>query len=111
CARLAPWPTSRLKDPAILGLSWRSLLLAGPDDAGHPVDALDGKHEIDMRRIERGKLDGLGGASYQDLGHHLAVDGAQYDAVAFARGGVGRHNQDVAIAVERLHAVAVTSSA
>src|SRR6478735_534873 len=45
-----------------------------------------------MLRVEGGELDGL----YR----------AQHHAVSFARRGVGRNDQDIPVAIERLHAVA-----
>ena len=42
----------------------------------------------------------------QDLGHHLAVGRSQHHAVAFARRRIRRDDEDIPVAVERLHTVA-----
>src|SRR5512139_1847511 len=45
-------------------------------------------------------------APHQDLGHHLAVGRAQDHAIAFARRRVRRDDENIPVAVERLHTVA-----
>ena len=42
----------------------------------------------------------------KDLGHHLAVGRSQHHAVAFARRRIRRDDEDIPVAVKRLHTVA-----
>ena len=46
------------------------------------------------------------GLLQQDLGHHLAVGGLDDDAIALPAGGIARHDQPVAVAIERHHGIA-----
>ena len=48
-----------------------------------------------------------GGLAAQFLGQHFAAGQPHHDAVAFADAGGGRHDQHVAIAVERFHRIAL----
>src|SRR5437660_1626744 len=59
-----------------------------------------------MAGIERAQLDELGGLPAQLLGHHLALDGLDYDAVATPDRGARRDDDNVTITVERQHGIA-----
>ena len=90
-------------------LLWQSAwtrLLAGPDDAGDPHHVLERQCALGMVGVERFELDLLGGLALEFLDHHLAVLGLDHDAVAAPHGRRRRHDDDVAVAVGRLHGLA-----
>ena len=70
-------------------------------------------HSISRRAERAAGMGGLSEASStaravffsEDLGHDLAVGGLDHDAVALAAGGVARHDQAIAVAIERHHGI------
>src|SRR3546814_10672042 len=70
-------------------------------------DLLGGEAAVGMRRVERTQLDAGQGFPRQDLAHHFALHGLGDDAVAAARVVLRRRDDDdVAVAIDRQHAVA-----
>ena len=58
-----------------------------------------------MVGVEGGEFQRLRGLALHDLGHDLAVVEADHHAVALADGGRGREDDDVTLAVDRLHRI------
>ena len=57
--------------------------------------------------IERKQFDLPRGLPHQNLGHHLARHGLDHDTIPAPDRGGGLHHQNVAIAVERQHGIAL----
>jgi hypothetical protein len=62
-------------------------LLAGPEDAGDPVDVGGGKLARLVSGVERNEFDGLFVATAEKFGHHFAGARPHDDAIAAPHGG------------------------
>src|SRR5689334_15712039 len=82
------------------------LLLACPDDARDPDDVRDLQYAIAMLSVERFELYRFRGLALELFDHNLALAGLDHDTVALAYRGARRDDDDVTVAIRRLHRIA-----
>src|SRR5690606_32926368 len=82
-------------------------LLARPDDAGHPVYLGGLYRAVRVGGVERDELDGARVAAGKNLGRHLACRGPDHNPVALAHRRSRLDDQDVAVAIEGQHGIAL----
>src|SRR5262249_48904472 len=80
--------------------------LARPDDPRNPIDIGHCNSAVAMLGIERFELDRLCGLALELFHHDFAVLGLDHDPIALSHRRAWRNNDDIAIAISRLHRVA-----
>src|ERR1700761_8107069 len=81
-------------------------LLARPDDAVDEGDFAEREIAVLECRIEAFQFDALGGHAAKLFGHHFARVGLDHDTVAAPERPLWRHEEAVAVAIDRQHGIA-----